>query len=57
MEQKFREEKEELMKSHKGEHAILEKLTAERQALDTRWLVTISLRILNELVLPNFVTV
>ncbi|KAI4462408.1 hypothetical protein MML48_4g00020681 [Holotrichia oblita] len=56
MEQKWRDEKEELMKSHKGEHAILEKLTAERQALDTRWLITISLRILHELVLPNFVT-
>ncbi|GJQ81192.1 hypothetical protein Trydic_g23361 [Trypoxylus dichotomus] len=36
MEQKWRDEKEELLKNHKGEHAILEKLTAERQALDTR---------------------
>lgn len=57
MEQKWRDEKEELTKNHKGEHAILEKLTAERQALDTRWLVSISLRIIHELVLPNFVTV
>ncbi|XP_022902540.2 putative leucine-rich repeat-containing protein DDB_G0290503 isoform X1 [Onthophagus taurus] len=35
-EQKWREEKEEILKNHRGEHAILEKLSSERHALDTR---------------------
>ncbi|KAK9694915.1 hypothetical protein QE152_g33208 [Popillia japonica] len=58
MGQKWGDEKEELVKSHKEMHAtLIRELNAERQALDISWLFTISLHILHELVLPDLVAV
>lgn len=52
-EQKHQKEKEEMEKRKKQDVLIYNKLSSERQHLETRWLIAISLHIIHDIIVPN----
>lgn len=52
-EKSWEKEKADLVKQKKHEQSLVSKLTNDRQCLETRWLIAISLHIIHDIIVPN----
>lgn len=52
-EQKYQKEREEMEKRKKQDVIVFNKLSTERQHLESRWLIALSLHIIHDIIVPN----